>query len=53
METWSQPNNKKAKVITNLNLNMFRKELSPSLLQWSSLQTKEGQMRSEFRLVGL
>ena len=26
METCSQPNNKKAKVITNLNLNMFRKE---------------------------
>ena len=26
METCSQPNNKKAKVITNLNLNIFRKE---------------------------
>ena len=26
METCSQPNKKKAKVITNLNLNMFRKE---------------------------
>ena len=30
--------------------NMFLKE---SLTRWSSLQTKEGQMRSEFRLVGL
>ena len=26
MESWSQTNSKKAKVITNLNLNMFRKE---------------------------
>ena len=33
--------------------NMFLKDLSPGLLRWSSLQTKEGQMRGEFRLVGL
>ena len=31
----------------------FGKNLSPSLLRWSSLQTKEGQIWSEFRLVGL
>ena len=31
----------------------FWRNLSPGLLRWSSLQTKEGQMRSEFRLVGL
>ena len=41
METCSQPNNKKAKVITNLNLNScFGRNLSPGLLQWSSLQIR-------------
>ena len=54
METCSQPNNKKAKVITNLNLNScFGRNLSPGLLRWSSIQSKEGQMRSEYRSVGL
>ena len=31
----------------------FGRNLSPGLLRWSSLQTKEGQMRSEFCLIGL
>ena len=31
----------------------FGRNLSRRLLQWSSLQTKEGQIRSKFRLVGL
>ena len=30
----------------------FRRNLSPGLLRWSSLQTKEGQRHSEFRLAG-
>ena len=32
--------------------NIFGRNLSPGLLRWSSLQTKEGQMRSEHRLAG-
>ena len=31
----------------------FWRNLLPDLLQWSCQETKEGQMRSEFRLVGL
>ena len=31
----------------------FSRNHSPSLLRWSCLQTKEGQRRSEFHLVGL
>ena len=31
----------------------YGRNLSPGLLRWFSLQTKEGQMWSEFRLVGL
>ena len=30
----------------------FGRNLSPGLLRWSSLQTKEDQMRSEFCLIG-
>ena len=33
--------------------NMYFKEHSPCLLRWSCLQTKEGQKRNEFHLVGL
>ena len=33
--------------------NMYQRTHSPALLRWFSLQTKEGQRRSEFHLVGL
>ena len=39
-------------IFRSKNINFVKRNLTPGLLRWSSLQTKEGQRHAEFHLVG-